>query len=235
MKFAYLGFNLFILLPCLAISLAKDAGPAKKWRNLLTGYATISIIFIVWDILASAAGHWGFSEQYTLQFRLLGLPIEEYLFFFTVPFGCMLVWDGLSHLKFKTHRKLTIGYFAFWSFLSLTLLLTSWEKGYSRVAALSVLFTIALLLNLGLDTLRQKRFLWYQAAGLGLFVLFNLYLTALPVITYGEQTITGWRFITIPIEDFFFNFAFLNSFVLIYNKAERLRFHKQPLRDIKIS
>lgn len=235
MRFAYLGFNLFILVPCLVISLLKKAGPTEKWRNLLVGYGVVSVIFIVWDILASAAGHWSFSSQYTLSSRILGLPFEEYLFFFTVPFGCMLVWDGVAHIKQRAHERLTLVYFAVWALLSCALLITNWDRGYTRLAALSVLVTSALLLNFGRGIVRERRFMLYQLASLALFVVFNLYLTALPVIIYGEQAVTGWRFITIPIEDFFFNFALLNSFVLVYEKAERSRFINYVLRDIKLS
>lgn len=219
MRYAYFGFNVFVLVPCLIISLRFSIGPTKKWRQLLAGYGTISLIFIVWDILASAAGHWGFSTRYAIPFRFVGLPIEEYLFFFTVPFACMLVWDMLSVSKARAQKKYLLSYFSIWWLLSAGLLIFGWERGYTRAAALSVLLTSGLLMNYGTTLLKQQRFLWYQATVLFLFIVCNMYLTALPIITYGSQAIMGWRFVTIPIEDFLFNFALLNTFLLVYERS----------------
>jgi lycopene cyclase domain-containing protein len=41
----------------------------------------------------------------------------------------------------------------------------------------------------------------------------------LPVITYGAGSYIGFRVATIPIEDFFFNFALLTLFVLVYESS----------------
>jgi lycopene cyclase domain-containing protein len=45
----------------------------------------------------------------------------------------------------------------------------------------------------------------------------------LPIITYGSDAIIGFRIGDIPIEDFFFNFAFINLFLLAFTTADKRR------------
>ena len=41
-------------------------------------------------------------------------------------------------------------------------------------------------------------------------------LTGLPVVVYGEAATTGVRFITIPLEDFFYNFGLLGFYLFFF-------------------
>jgi lycopene cyclase domain-containing protein len=60
------------------------------------------------------------------------------------------------------------------------------------------------------------RFWLYLLVSFGLFFVANTFLTALPIVTYGDSAITGFRIGTIPIEDFAYNFALLTFFILTY-------------------
>lgn len=57
---------------------------------------------------------------------------------------------------------------------------------------------------------------------IGLFITFNMVLTAIPVVRYGPEHIWGGdglfngRFFTIPLEDFFYNFSMLTWYLLAY-------------------
>jgi hypothetical protein len=44
-------------------------------------------------------------------------------------------------------------------------------------------------------------------------------LTALPVVPYNPTAIWGPRFITIPLEDFFYNYSLLSFYLLVYRMA----------------
>jgi lycopene cyclase domain-containing protein len=48
------------------------------------------------------------------------------------------------------------------------------------------------------------------------FAIFNYLLTSLPVVTYASSAIWNVRVITIPAEDFFFNFSMLSFHVGVY-------------------
>jgi lycopene cyclase domain-containing protein len=53
-------------------------------RTLLLALVILFIIAIVWDQLSVRLGIWSFS-QHEIVGSLLGLPVEEYLFFIFVP------------------------------------------------------------------------------------------------------------------------------------------------------
>jgi lycopene cyclase domain-containing protein len=56
------------------------------------------------------------------------------------------------------------------------------------------------------------------------FLLVNSALTALPVVEYDPKAIFGLRVVTIPIEDFFYNYAMLSLYLLFYRR------HRKSLR-----
>jgi lycopene cyclase domain-containing protein len=53
-------------------------------------------LFAAWDLVASARGHWSFSDRYTIGVRLLGLPVEEWLFFVVIPLCALLTYEAFG-------------------------------------------------------------------------------------------------------------------------------------------
>ena len=148
----------------------------------------------------SRVSHWWFNEVYTLDFRLLGLPIEEWSFFITVPFACLFVWETLPNtdrwwipLKSVRHVR-TVLYAA----IPAGLIVFSIGKQYTGL----VLFCFGLigLLDtlLSIDLLLRPRTYLYLAIIFGLILVFNGYLTARLVVLYGETYQIGYRILTIP-------------------------------------
>lgn len=216
-SYTYLVFNLIVLIPVVVLSFITDVKPHKHWRALLGAFLLVSIPFILWDWWAATNGHWGFNAKNILDYRVLQLPLEELLFFVTVPFAMIYVWGVIK--KFVADRAVS----AWWPLLavsivagvSVALLVLYWGNGYTRSAMIVTL--IAIVVALCSKLFFTRRFWTFQIILLGIFVLANWFLTALPVITYGDSSIIGFRVITIPIEDFFFNFAFLNLFLIAFN------------------
>ena len=87
----------------------------------------------------------------------------------------------------------------------------------------SVLFCIGLVgltdtvLRTGLF-LRLKTYI-YLGIVTGLILIFNGYLTARPVVLYGEMYQMGYRILTIPIEDFGYGFTLMLFNVMLYEKV----------------
>ena len=84
MRAEYLLFNLAVIAGPLCLSFYPPSFFLDRWPRALRGVATIALPFLVWDALV-AGRHWDFNPRYVLGIRLAGLPIEEILFFFTVP------------------------------------------------------------------------------------------------------------------------------------------------------
>lgn len=220
MSAAYLLFNIGTL--CSALWLTRRFTVHLSWQRLLRSYLLVSIPFIVWDIWAVGDGHWGFSADYTMGLHLFGLAIEEILFFFTVPLVCLVVFLALSNSQ-RLQRPGVAQFSVALIGLAGLLMATVWpEQAYTRTVGITLLLSSAILL-VQHRLIEQRKFWVFQAILFGLFVAANTFLTALPIITYGEQAVIGFRIGTIPVEDFAYNFALINLFVVSYiaGKYER--------------
>jgi lycopene cyclase domain-containing protein len=56
----------------------------------------------------------------------------------------------------------------------------------------------------------------YLISGFLLFILFNYFLTSLPVVIYNPSAVSGVRFLTIPLEDFLYNFTMMSVYLVFY-------------------
>jgi lycopene cyclase domain-containing protein len=220
-SYIYYFFNLLVIVPPLLISIFSDVKTYKQWRAWGISLLLVSIPFIIWDIWAAANSHWFFSSIYTVSQRIFGLPVEEILFFITVPLAMCFVWDVLKkHIPSKDISEIAgVVMISLLALVSLVLLFTQFGRAYSRSAALASLIAIALII--ATRWWRRNLFWWFQLFLIGIFFIANTFLTALPVITYGDSSYIGFRVGTIPIEDFFFNFALINLFVIIYERYSK--------------
>ncbi|MDQ7911438.1 lycopene cyclase domain-containing protein [Phytohabitans sp. ZYX-F-186] len=91
---------LAVLAGCLAGALwlepALRVGVLRQWRRLLVTLAPVVAVFVVWDLLAIAAGHWTFDPaQITGVVFPGGLPLDELLFFVVVPLCAILGFEAV--------------------------------------------------------------------------------------------------------------------------------------------
>lgn len=75
---------------------------ARVWRRprrLLTALVPTAAIFIVWDVIAVARGHWGFNPRYTTGWNILpDFPIDEVMFFVAVPICALLTLEAVRNV-----------------------------------------------------------------------------------------------------------------------------------------
>ena len=91
---------LAVLAGCLAGALwlepALRVGVLRQWRRLLLTLAPVVAVFVVWDLLAIAAGHWSFDPAQTTGIVFPGgLPLDELLFFVVVPVCAILGFEAV--------------------------------------------------------------------------------------------------------------------------------------------
>ncbi len=66
------------------------------------------VFFVLWDVLAVAAGHWAFGLSHMLGWRVGNQPVEEIAFFIIIPLFGIMLWElfGKSpHEAGKTSRR----------------------------------------------------------------------------------------------------------------------------------
>lgn len=96
-RWLYLTLDLFTLSVPLIRSFEPRIAYAKSFSSLFKAVALTAVLFIPWDVLFTAKAYWGFNQRYHLDFHLLGLPIEEWLFFVVVPFSCIFIYRVINY------------------------------------------------------------------------------------------------------------------------------------------
>ncbi len=221
MKFEYLLFNLTVVLGPVASQFSRQIKSVSRWRLKLLVNVIVMIPYVIWDALV-AGSHWQFNTVYTLDFRFFSLPIEEWLFFITVPFGCLLVWEtlpqvdrwlarlrSLRHIRNVLYAALPVGIWVF-----------STGKQYTGLVLCCFGFVGLMDMLLRTDLLLRPKTYLYLAIVAGLILVFNGYLTARPVVMYGEVYQMGYRIWTIPIEDFGYGFTLMLFNTMLYEKLK---------------
>jgi lycopene cyclase domain-containing protein len=180
----------------------------------------ISTLFIIWDALATARGDWAFNHKYVGEFRIFGLPLEEILFFLTVPYSCIFLYE-----TFRTYfKEKKVFYnqhlYNILAILCFAIAILFINKTYTATV---FIMTGALFASARLcfkDMFSSSLYWLYIILCTLLFTIFNHVLTSLPVVTYSSLAIIGWRVGTIPIEDFFYNYSLLSFYLIMYLFAE---------------
>jgi len=65
----------------------------------------MSLIFIPWDIIFTKNNIWWFNDSYISGYKILQLPIEEWLFFLFIPFACVFIYEVLIYFIKKDILK----------------------------------------------------------------------------------------------------------------------------------
>ena len=224
MQYEYLVFNIIIMTGPFILGLIKPFYFAHRWASAFKSIILVGIPFIIWDALVTGS-HWYFNQKYVMGITILNLPLEEWLFFLTVPFACLFTWEMVTQrVSNKTYAK--ISKIRPWLYLLPVPGFLLFFSGLEYTGLVFIFFTIAVLVDqvMQTDLILQKRFYIYLAWILGFTLIFNGFLTWRPVVLYGEEFQIGLRIITIPIEDFGYGISllFLNTAVF-----ERLEMRKQ--------
>jgi lycopene cyclase domain-containing protein len=219
----YMVLHLFTLSVPLALSFDAKVHFWRRWRYLFPAIGVAAAIFLVWDVLFTQWGVWAFNHQYVLGYYFLGLPLEEWLFFVTVPYACIFLAD-VFEAWFPLREGLLAARGAFLAFgllvavvflLGLPRLYTSWTMG-------------GLLLWLPLHRRLHGFHGWLHilrtwAICLIPFFIVNGVLTALPVVTYNDAENLGIRLYTIPAEDSLYGFLlFLMAYTMYKHWQKRV-------------
>lgn len=205
----YLIFNLIVFTGPFFLSFDKKVHFYTQWKTLLSAMWLPVSVFLFWDVAVSDR-HWWFNSEYAGSGRLAGLPLGEWLFFFTVPYACIFSWEVL-HTYFKNSKVLSafpsLG-LAIGLFLSSFLLFfRGFEYTGLATASLSVVFFTDYFYKTNLFT--QKHTFIYIGLIIFFTLIFNGYLTARPVVLYDYQYQLNFLVYTIPTEDFIYGLALM--------------------------
>lgn len=182
---------------------------SSRFRALFPAIVLTGVFFVVWDVIFTENGVWGFNKEYLLGWFLFGLPLEEWLFFITVPFASVFIYDCVIYFdrgnRLATKLKRPAKWLA--TFVGIMLVgaaLLNTENDYTFY---NFLFAGILLLMHGLwfNTGYLAHFFVAYFIHLVPFLIVNGILTGgmteSPVVWYNNEENLGVRLWTIPVED----------------------------------
>lgn len=83
------------------LSFSKEMDFWKYPIRLILSIGIPFVLFVIWDIVVTARGHWGFNPLYITGFKIYNLPIEEVLFFIIIPFCGIFTWESVKYFMRK--------------------------------------------------------------------------------------------------------------------------------------
>ena len=87
-----------------ALELVLKAGVYRRPRRWLAALVPVFLVFSP-DWVAIRRGHWTYSPRYTTGIELLGLPLEELVFFVVVPTCAPLTYQAVVRLPPSRDRR----------------------------------------------------------------------------------------------------------------------------------
>lgn len=92
---------LLVMAACVALTLPLEfafrARVYRRPRRLLAAMVVPVILFVVWDVVAIARGHWDFNPQYVTGWTIPpNLPVEELTFFLVIPVCALLSYEAVT-------------------------------------------------------------------------------------------------------------------------------------------
>lgn len=216
----YLWLNVLSFAGPFLLSFDKKVHFYTHWKTLFPAILVVGAGFISWDIYFTEHGIWGFNPDYLSAINIVNLPIEECLFFFTVPYACVFIYEVMKAYfpKFRP-AQLAYGFSFVFTLTAISLALIFSQNWYTFYALLGA-GLLNWIIYFGWTPKWYPYFVISFIITMIPFLIVNGVLTGAvtpePVVWYNENHIMGPRIVTIPVEDIFYNFFMLFPVVGIH-------------------
>jgi lycopene cyclase domain-containing protein len=208
-KYLYLGILLFAISYPLAQSFEHRIRYSSQWKYLFPGMLGTAAFFIVWDVWFTNLGVWEFNTRYVLGLFFLDLPIEEWLFFFIVPFSSVFIYEVLIYF-FPKDYFLPFGKAIVWILAPFLLVMgiLHLDKWYTSVNFLVGALTLIIHYLIFKEKYLGRFIFAYLVHLIPLMICNGILtggLTEEPVVIYNNAENLGIRIWTVPIEDLIYS------------------------------
>ncbi len=217
MNYTYLLINIAVIFFPLVLSFDKKVHFFSKWKFIFPAILLTGIVFLIWDILFTKLNVWSFNPDYLVGINLLGLPLEEILFFLTVPYACVFIYECLNAYFPKNDlQKYSLALSNLFLGLSVAVLFFGYNRWYTLINFGFLLIVLAYVEYVNVKLRFMYKFYRAYLVSLIPFYIVNGFLTAIPVVMYNNKENIGFRVGTIPFEDHFYLMSLLLMNVFLY-------------------
>jgi lycopene cyclase domain-containing protein len=208
-KYYYLLINIATIFFPIVLSFDKKVAFFSKWKFIFPGLIISGLLYLLWDYVFTVNQVWSFNQDYILGIKFFELPLEEILFFITVPFACIFIYECLlCYFSFNLSKRLTQTITSVLIIMSLVLGALFFDQLYSIInfitLAVILLFTI-----FKKPKLNMGKFYIAYAVSLIPFYIVNGILTSIPIVMYNNAENMNFRVGTIPFEDHFYSMSLI--------------------------
>ncbi len=187
MKYTYLLINILTVFFPIVLSFDKKVHFYKCWKFIWPGMGITGLFFLFWDVLFTIKGVWSFNPHFITGITFFRLPIEEILFFLTVPFACIFIYKCLNYyIKWQIDNRLTRIISNLVIMLSILMLIFYYNRIYTAIT-FGLLLVITLLLQYKFKAGWLNRYYMAYLVALIPFYIVNGLLTSIPVVFYNKS------------------------------------------------
>jgi len=226
--YTYLTINILTMVLPVLLSFEKRIHYVKKWKYAFAAAAVTGFFFVLWDQVFTALGVWGFNKKYLIGIFLEGVPIEEILFFVSIPFAGIFIYEVVCCFVPKDILKTTVKPITYVIGSSLVVV---GIFNFSKLHTLVVFVLLALLFLLHIKAIKSSylgRFYVAYSASLIPIFLVNWMLAngiksvdTAPVIWYNNAENLAIRVGGIPVENALYCMLLLLVNITLYEYFKR--------------
>ncbi len=215
----YLILNIASLSIPLMYSFEKKMRFIQWWKEVFLSISIVAAFFIIWDIIFTNQGVWGFNSTYLIGFDILNLPIEEWLFFICIPYASIFIHYAFQY--FSPNKKLSKSTTKIITIALIILLIITLVFNYDKAYTFYNYLLLIFILSYSLFTDNKQLPIFYITFMIILipFFIVNGILTGSfiegQVVWYNNAENLGIRIATIPIEDIGYAFNMLFMSILL--------------------
>lgn len=201
-------------------SFEKRAQYYKSFKALFPSIAIVGFFFIIWDILYTHLGIWGFNQRYLSGLYIANLPLGEWLFFIVIPFCCVFVYRVVLYVvKRNVWQKSAPRISNFLVGFCAAMAITFYDRWYTAVTFSLLTVLIYLHAHVWKVPWLGRFYLSYIFILIPFFIV-NGILTGFgieeEVVWYDDTENMGTRIFTIPFEDAFYGMILILGVVSLY-------------------
>lgn len=228
-KALYWMIHVITFIPVLLLSFDKKVRFYKKWKYMWVGWLTVGLFFILWDMAKTHLHIWAFNPKYVMGYYLYNLPIEELLFFVTVPYACTFIYECLN-CYFPFRISLFVGQTLTWILYIgvFYVTATSFEQTYTFITGVVTLAYLSYHMMYE-ELYIRVRFFFAYVVTLIPFILVDGILTGAyqqqPIVIYNTGEFMGLRITSVPLEDAIYLIPLMLANITFYENSRR-RSHK---------
>ena len=210
-SYTYILVIFFTIIICFIASFDKRIRFNRFFGIFLLSSTVVAVPFIIWDIWFTKTGVWWFDIHYTLGIIIAGLPLEEWLFFYCIPFSCVFTYfclDKFFNLSWANSFNTIIVFLSF--ILLIVTGLLYHDRNYTLVTCVVTLVTLFCLHFIAGSEWIGQASLTYLILMPGFFAVNGILTGSViesPVVNYNPHEFLGIRMFTIPVEDAVYGYS----------------------------